>query len=840
MACKKAILYKGQNNQIEFDITDNHATLDAFLSKQYPSYFSNKLQSINENIDISHNLVLDYDDVLESNGRQTELSKEIAGKIKSGELSADKVFVATARTDNEKGTQQKDIADSLGIPVENVKLNVYGQAKADFVKGLEGDSTFIDNDKTNTDAVAKVGGRTILLPTESKRTAEAIQKDIDGLNSIIAKSKGKSKAALQEELDVLHKELEGVAKTEPAKSEVKKQEPDITKETANLKRQRTKKIKEVQAKIDTIKKELEGISNTKRNAKKIAGLNDQITTLERERVSIIEEYDNKIKALTESKIEEVQNIVEGIPVEDITKINTNEKEEVQKTQEVKVDEPVEKKTGSTSISQKVRNKIKTYFDKLVGEDTNLITVSTAKLEEIAKSKGFDSFKAMVLWHGSPHNFDKFSTDKIGTGEGYQSFGWGLYFTELKSIAEWYAYKLHRYEIIFTNEANISESSKRYIKDVLNNYTFGDIEKGKESLRNLSNNITQALAKYNRGEIDGRDDKWAATLNKDKDDILQAIKDIDTVAVDFRRKLYKIGLVKPTDQYTWLEWDKPLSVTTIDKIVLQGKQENIPIEKFIYPDGSVGISLKNRRVLAKSGKILYEGLAFNSGLGLSQKEASLFLLRAGIDGVKYPAESISGGKTSDTAEGFNYVVFDENAITIDEKIKFLSTPSGKIYGLFIEADTDGKPHIYLSDDFTTGALLEEMKHFQYFVMKIAAENGDSEASRIIKEANKILAPIVNKVIAAQGKAEADIKGGVRTNVEPTPFVTRDGLPIGFQYDTEQVARERFDFSKLKQIGKGSDRTVFDLGDIKSNPYRKRISTKHLRGGLLFERCSTRSI
>ena len=51
-----------------------------------------------------------------------------------------------------------------------------------------------------------------------------------------------------------------------------------------------------------------------------------------------------------------------------------------------------------------------------------------------------------------------------------------------------------------------------------------------------------------------------------------------------------------------------------------------------------------------------------------------------------------------------------------------------------------------------------------------------------------------------------------NKEPL-FHTKDGNPIGFQYDTDQVARERFDLSKLKQIGKGSDRTVFDLGNGK---------------------------
>jgi autotransporter-associated beta strand protein len=46
-----------------------------------------------------------------------------------------------------------------------------------------------------------------------------------------------------------------------------------------------------------------------------------------------------------------------------------------------------------------------------------------------------------------------------------------------------------------------------------------------------------------------------------------------------------------------------------------------------------------------------------------------LLKAGIDGIKYPAESIARGATSDNARGFNYVVFDENAVSIQEVIKF---------------------------------------------------------------------------------------------------------------------------------------------------------------------------
>ena len=50
-------------------------------------------------------------------------------------------------------------------------------------------------------------------------------------------------------------------------------------------------------------------------------------------------------------------------------------------------------------------------------------------------------------------------------------------------------------------------------------------------------------------------------------------------------------------------------------------------------------------------------------------------------------------------------------------------------------------------------------------------------------------------------------------ESAGFTTRDGKKIGFVFDTDKVARERFDFSKLEQIGQGSDRVVFDLGDGK---------------------------
>ena len=43
-------------------------------------------------------------------------------------------------------------------------------------------------------------------------------------------------------------------------------------------------------------------------------------------------------------------------------------------------------------------------------------------------------KGIKAYHGSPHDFDKFDLSKIGTGEGAQAYGHGLYFAESPKVA----------------------------------------------------------------------------------------------------------------------------------------------------------------------------------------------------------------------------------------------------------------------------------------------------------------------------------------------------------------------------------------------------------------------
>jgi hypothetical protein len=55
----------------------------------------------------------------------------------------------------------------------------------------------------------------------------------------------------------------------------------------------------------------------------------------------------------------------------------------------------------------------------------------------APAQGLTALKAATVFHGSPHKFTKFDPKKIGTGEGNQSFGHGLYVAESKDVANKY-------------------------------------------------------------------------------------------------------------------------------------------------------------------------------------------------------------------------------------------------------------------------------------------------------------------------------------------------------------------------------------------------------------------
>lgn len=67
----------------------------------------------------------------------------------------------------------------------------------------------------------------------------------------------------------------------------------------------------------------------------------------------------------------------------------------------------------------------------------------AFLEDMKKPTQERPGVAETAYHGTPHDFDQFSLDKIGSGEGAQVYGWGLYFAGNRKVAEYYRRTLSR-------------------------------------------------------------------------------------------------------------------------------------------------------------------------------------------------------------------------------------------------------------------------------------------------------------------------------------------------------------------------------------------------------------
>lgn len=304
------------------------------------------------------------------------------------------------------------------------------------------------------------------------------------------------------------------------------------------------------------------------------------------------------------------------------------------------------------------------------------TMTPSELQQVLIDLGINEniARQVDVWHGSSHIFDKFSTSAMGTGEGVQAFGWGLYFTDLKGIAKDYATKLgtNRVEpelhidgevIRYLPIGNLLGVPFRDINDVYNNYEhYLNISVQSKKDSNLYSRINNS--NYKKHVEDSID--YTRKIIKNIESIQLGtkegiIEEIPGYNENKGRNLYNVSLHQGKDpsEYTWLEWDRNVSEDIKKKLM----------PEILKANSKLGIKVNSEDDVMKedfNGEALYR--IFTDNLG-SDKQASLFLLENGIDGVKYPAESLSRGATSDTARGFNYVVFDENAITINEKIQF---------------------------------------------------------------------------------------------------------------------------------------------------------------------------
>lgn len=236
--------------------------------------------------------------------------------------------------------------------------------------------------------------------------------------------------------------------------------------------------------------------------------------------------------------------------------------------------------------------------------------------------------AIRAYHGSPHNFNKFDSRKIGTGEGAQAFGYGMYFAGDENVARHYRDTLR----VGTPEERASIRSLR---------------KQLEELAETQGTPTIGWG----GLLDIPDTQEARSISQ-QIDALQA--DIDAR----RGHMYEVRIGVPESEL--LDWDAPI------------KNQPAVVQR-LYGDYKWNEPGDGGRVYRDAAVRL--GSAYDDDLTgtLGERDASQELLQAGIPGVRYLDANSRAGRS----RGTNYVMFPgtEDSISILRKYGLLPATLG---------------------------------------------------------------------------------------------------------------------------------------------------------------------
>ena len=270
-------------------------------------------------------------------------------------------------------------------------------------------------------------------------------------------------------------------------------------------------------------------------------------------------------------------------------------------------------------------------------------------------------RELITYHGTPHRFPEapdnplgaFDASKIGTGEGAQAFGYGIYLAESPGVAASYRNLIMRDPSRLKVDGNIVSTDGMYGRAVENVARFGT----KYAIQNIDDNI-----KFN--------DKYAPDIAALYKDIRAKIETLDPKRVSLKEgSMYTVDLPDATID-RMLDWDAPLSKQP-KEIVERLTPENLGLTYTQFPNGNHGFvnargevlgsvqqggspeSFRQdwmKELLKRTGRDLYKQL----GQGPSKNKAASEALRnAGIPGIKYldAGSRVAGGSGTR-----NFVVF----------------------------------------------------------------------------------------------------------------------------------------------------------------------------------------
>jgi len=303
----------------------------------------------------------------------------------------------------------------------------------------------------------------------------------------------------------------------------------------------------------------------------------------------------------------------------------------------------------------------------------------------------DAEPGIIAFHGSAADFDQFRLEKIGTGEGNQIYGWGLYFADKEAIADFYRgaltdapfdYKIHG-QSVSEMYRNAVYAENYELADVLEQVQLHDTPKTLKAKFTVENGYAQETAdfvadldygKLTGVDVDGKEIPlgriYKVGLTPKPDDLLDYDKSFSEQTPAIQAALRKIGY-KPEREFTVTrDGDERVVVYEVGD-----SGQNKFVKHFI--DGVMGVSgevqastyiktLEKQSFEATGGDIVNfmaneitrkAGSSNVNGAEMLSKD----LLEAGIPGIKYLENN-----DNESVKQSNYVIFDDSMIKILEK------------------------------------------------------------------------------------------------------------------------------------------------------------------------------
>jgi len=231
------------------------------------------------------------------------------------------------------------------------------------------------------------------------------------------------------------------------------------------------------------------------------------------------------------------------------------------------------------------------------------------------------------YHGSPHDFDRFDLSKIGTGEGAQAYGHGLYFAENEAVAQGYKQALQQTDLGPFDEIGIPPKDWNAARMFVQN---SDPSQPHIAARDFA--------------------QWTG-------------REVTPELVDAFKRAKKPGhmyeVAIKADPERFLDWDKPL------------REQGAAVQDKVWSglrDNGLNQTMANYLVNEKSGADAYSAMTRGAYepqrmmLDGGAPRATNTLYQHGLPGIKY----LDAGSRTAGDGSRNYVVFDDNLIDIMRK------------------------------------------------------------------------------------------------------------------------------------------------------------------------------